>query len=143
MDLVKFNQNDFGHLPSFFEDFFGRDFFGGFPKTSFPAVNVKENEDKYVVFMAAPGLSKEDFSISVDNNVLQIFSEKKQENEEKGKDGKFTRREYHYNKLSRSFRLPENVNPDEIQAKYENGELVIQIPKKNVTVTPVKQIMVE
>src|SRR5690606_13148707 len=143
MDLVKFNQDEFGYMPSFFEDFFGRDFFGRFPKTSFPAVNVKESESKYEVFVAAPGLTKEDFSISVENNILQIFSEKKQEKEERNENGKFTRREYSYNKFSRSFKLPENTNPEQIQAKYESGELIIQIPKINATVSSHRQIAIE
>jgi|SRR5690554_3402784 len=144
MNLVKFNQGEaFNQLPSIFDDLFGRDFFNrAGAKVSFPAVNVKESDEKFEVFLAAPGLKKEDFIISVNNNALTISSENKQEKEEVGEDGKFTRREYSYSRFSRSFGLPENVNIDEISAEYEDGELKLEIPKKTISKKTVRQIAV-
>lgn len=148
MNLVRFNKDDFGYLPSFLEDFFGRDLFGRetiqkVTNTTFPAVNVKEDEDQFKVLVAAPGLTKEDFSISIDHNILKIASESKQESEEKDTKENFTRREYSFSQFSRAFKLPENTNVDGIEAKFENGELIISIPKATAPVPTVKQIEIQ
>lgn len=93
-----------------------------------PAVNITEKKDEYQVSLAAPGLKKEDFNIAVDGNMLTISSEKEENKEEK--DKKFTRREYNYSSFSRSFTLPEEVNMEKIEAKYEEGVLKISLPRK-------------
>jgi HSP20 family protein len=92
-----------------------------------PAVNVLENEKAFEVEMAAPGLSKKDFNVTVENGVLTISCEKETEQDEKKKN--YTRREYSYTHFSRSFTLPDNVKGDDISAKYENGILRITLPK--------------
>ena len=92
-------------------DFFDNDrFFDAdwLRKQSVPAVNVKETEKTFEIELAAPGLTKKDFEISVDNGMLTISSEKKEEKEEKEKN--YTRKEFSYSSFSRSFTLPENVN---------------------------------
>jgi HSP20 family protein len=71
------------------------------------------------VSLAAPGMKKEDFKIDVDGNMLTISSEKEETKEEKEK--KFTRKEYNYSSFSRSFTLPDEVNKEKIDAKYEDG----------------------
>lgn len=93
-----------------------------------PAVNVAEHKDEYLVELAVPGMKKDDFKIDVDGNVLTISSEKEETKEEKEK--KFTRKEYNYASFSRSFTLPDEVNMDKIDAKYENGILKIALPRK-------------
>ncbi len=93
-----------------------------------PAVNITEKKDEYQVSLAAPGLKKEDFNIAVDGNMLTISSEKEENKEEK--DKKFTRREYNYSSFSRSFTLPEEVNVEKIEAKYDDGILKIALPRK-------------
>src|SRR5688572_16161507 len=116
--------------PSLFEDFFKpwNEWFdnGGLLQkpSTLPAVNVTEDKDNYLVSLAAPGLKKEDFNIDVDGNMLTISSEKEEKKEEK--DEKFTRKEYSYSSFSRSFTLPEDVKPDAIDARYENGILHIK-----------------
>lgn len=112
-------------------DFFDNDrFFDSdwFKKQSVPAVNVKEKEKSFEIEVAAPGLSKKDFNIMVENGVLTISSEKKEEKEQKEKD--YTRQEFSYSSFSRSFTLPENVNEDDVKANYEDGLLKLTVAKK-------------
>lgn len=93
-----------------------------------PMVNVKETKDDYMLELAAPGMTKDDFDIEMDNHHLTISYEK--EEEEKEEEANFTRREYNYNSFCRSFILPEDVDEATIDAKYENGMLKVMLPKK-------------
>lgn len=135
MTLIK--RRSTSSWPSIFDDAFFRDFFDASPKTfgnltkSVPAVNVRETDNAFFVEVAAPGVKKEDFKISVDDDVLTISSESKSQSEEKDKEGRYTKREFSYQSFSRSFSLdPEAVDVDNIDAKYEDGVLHLQIPKK-------------
>lgn len=121
------NQN---WLPSFFNDFFDNDWMVKANATA-PAINVIENEKDYKVEVAAPGMSKEDFNISLgDNNELVISMEKKNESGEKDKDGKrYLRREFSYSKFQQAFDLPDNVDVEKINASMNNGVLSIELPK--------------
>jgi len=94
-----------------------------------PAVNVKENEKNYEIEVAAPGFRKNDFNVSVDNRILTITAEKKEETEKK--DDNYTRKEFGYTSFSRSFSLPENISEDDIQARYEDGVLKLSLAKKD------------
>lgn len=122
-------------MPSLFEDFFKpwNEWFDGnnggfFGRTvRIPAVNITEQKDAYKVSLAAPGLKKDDFKIEVDGNILTISSEKEENKEEK--DKKFTRKEYSYSSFSRSFTLPEEINQEKIEAKYEDGVLKLSLPR--------------
>ncbi len=107
-----------------------------------PAVNVKELDKEFEIEMAAPGLNKKDFKINIENGVMTIFTEKKEEKEEK--EDNFTRREFNYSSFTRSFNLPENINPEKIDARYEDGILKILLTKKVLTpVAPAKLIEVK
>ena len=123
-------------LSDFFDNerFFDSDWF---KKQSVPAVNVKETEKNFEIEVAAPGLSKKDFKITVDNGVLTISSEKKEEKEQKEKD--YTRKEFSYSSFSRSFTLPENVNEDDMKANYEDGLLKLSIAKKVIAQAKAKK----
>lgn len=120
-----------GILPGFLDDFFNDEFW---PTRSsqrginVPCVNVKENDNEYNIEVAAPGLNKEDFDVSLDGNVLTVSAEKKDEDEEKNKD--FTRKEFSYTSFKRSFTCPESVDKENIDASYNDGVLNIKIPKK-------------
>jgi HSP20 family protein len=116
-------------LSDFFDDdrFFNAASFSG---KSLPAVNVKETDKAYEVEFAAPGFNKKDFNISVDNGVLTVSAESKQEKETK--DDNYTRREFGYASFSRAFSLPVNTNEDDIQAKYEEGILKLTVAKKSI-----------
>jgi len=122
------------NVPTLFNDFF-KPWNEWFDKGSFfgrslsvPAVNITENKDNYEVSLAVPGLKKDDFKIDVDGNMLTISSEKEETKEEKEKT--FTRKEYNYSSFSRSFTLPEEVNKEKIEAKYEDGVLKLTLPRK-------------
>ncbi len=145
MSLVRFSDQ----MPNLFDRFFKNDLFDwsnrnfSTTNTTLPAVNIKEDRDGFEVEMSAPGLEKEDFKIELKNRVLTISSEKKVENETK--DGQqFTQREFSYQSFSRSFTLPETVEEEKILAKYENGILLINIPKKEeAKQKPAKQIKIK
>ncbi|GAB4092536.1 Hsp20/alpha crystallin family protein [Flaviaesturariibacter terrae] len=96
-----------------------------------PAVNVKETEQQYELSMAAPGLSKDDFRIDVDDNLLTIRSEK-EENKSK-KEERFTRQEYSYSSFTRSFSLPRDVQADAISATYKDGILQVSLPRRTAS----------
>lgn len=122
-------------LPSVFDDIFNNDWLAQDDHTNHigknvPAVNVRETEDNFLVEVAAPGMKKEDFEIELDNNLLTISSEVKEEKESEDKEEKFTRREYSYSAFKRSFSLPDSINSAEIFANYEDGVLKIELPKR-------------
>lgn len=110
---------------SFWDDDF---FFTPSVRTNEPAVNVSSDEKKYIVELAAPGMDKKDLKIEVEENLLTISSEHKEEKNEKQAD--YSRREFNYSSFSKCFSLPEDVNAEKIQANYNNGILAIEIPRK-------------
>lgn len=117
-------------------DFFDNDrFFDAdwMKKQSMPAVNVKESDKDFEIEVAAPGLTKKDFKVNVENQVLTISSEKEEEKEQKEKN--YTRKEFSYSSFSRSFTLPENVNEEDVKASYQDGILKLSVPKKSITVS--------
>jgi len=147
MTLVK-RENFLPSWPNFFNDFLNRDWYDwsnqnfSLTNTTIPAVNIKENDNGFDVEMAAPGMAKDDFRIELNNNVLTISSEKKAKSESKEGEN-ITRCEFSYQSFSRSFSLPAIVETERISAKYENGLLRVNIPKKEeVKPKPKKQIVV-
>lgn len=133
------NQN--GWFPSLLDDFFNDDFMGLPVSRQFatPAVNIRETDKNYDIQVAAPGMTKEDFKLSInENNELVIALEKKGERQEDNKGGKkephgtWLRREFSYASYSQSFVIPEDVEADKISARMENGVLNIDLPKKEV-----------
>ncbi len=132
-------------LPDIFNDFFDNSWMNR-PTYTAPAINVIENEKEYDVELAAPGLDKEDFKVHVDeDNNLHIEMEKKSENKEGKKHGRYLRREFSYEKFQQTLLLPDDVDSAKIEAKVEKGVLNIHLPKKEVTVKKdtVKQIDIQ
>lgn len=121
-------------MPSVFDDFFRpwNEWFddGGLwgRMLTVPAVNITDDKDGFNVSLAVPGMKKDDFNIDVEGNMLTISCEKEQKKEEK--EAKFTRKEYNYSSFKRSFTLPEGVNKEKIDARYEDGVLKLMLPKK-------------
>ena len=116
-------------LPCIFNDFFDNEWMVKANATA-PAINVIETEKAYKVELAAPGMTKEDFNVRIDEeNNLVISMEKKTENKEEKKDGRYLRREFSYSKFQQTMILPENVDKDHISAQVENGVLNIELPK--------------
>ena len=126
------NQN-FPTLSNWLDDIFNRDLPSVFTSNfntgiSLPKVNIKENADAFIVEMAVPGLKKSDFQIDIDNQVLSISTETKEEKEHE--DENYTRREFGYSSFKRTFTLPESVNDEKINASYNEGILSIVLPKR-------------
>ncbi|MGY0034758.1 Hsp20/alpha crystallin family protein [Pedobacter sp. NJ-S-72] len=133
MTLVKFNpENKRNSLsPGFgdaFDSIFNDTFFGDRMVTRVPAVNISETVDHYHVELAAPGLKKEDFKLSLERNILSISVEKRTESKQEERN--YAKREYSYNSFVRSFTLPESADENGIQATYNDGVLAINIPKR-------------
>ncbi len=120
-------------LPFLLDDFFNTDWLGGtnVSKIGFnsPAVNVREADNDFTIELAAPGLTKDSFNIELDNDVLHISSETASQKETKD-EGKYTRKEFSYSTFKRSFNLPDTVDSARIEASYDNGILVLTLPKK-------------
>lgn len=148
MTPVRRNQNSW--LPSIFNDFFERDWPDRHSSTS-PAVNILENETCYKVEVAAPGMTKEDFKVHLnEDNELLITLEKRTEPKEPEKtdDTKkdtYLRREFSYTQFRQSLLLPDNIERDKISARMENGVMTIDIPKKRIeaTASAARQIEVQ
>lgn len=131
MTLVRTNQDVFPSISSLLDDVFNNDLRKSnysATRTTLPKVNIVEDDNGFEVEVAAPGFDKKDFNINVEENVLTISSERKEEQKEEGKN--YSRREFSYQSFSRSFTLPDSADADKIKAKYENGILAVSIPKK-------------
>lgn len=116
-------------LPSIFNDFFDNDLMGKANATA-PAINVIETENNYKVEVAAPGMTKGDFDIRIDeDNDLVISMEKKNEKKDEKDNGRYLRREFSYSKFQQAMILPDNVDKEKISAQVENGVLCISLPK--------------
>jgi HSP20 family protein len=121
------------NLPDLFDEFFNSNLLPNFVEEgawkSTPAVNIYENNEKFEIEVAAPGLEKEDFKIDVKNDHLLVYSEKKDKKEEKEK-GKVVRSEFRYSSFQRTFALLKEVDVAAIKANHKNGVLTIELPKK-------------
>lgn len=114
-------------LPGVFNDFFGNEWMENCK--SVPAINIQQSDDGFTVEVAAPGMTKEDCVVRLneDNNLLISF-EKQSDNEERDKRGAYLRREFTYSKFQRTMVLPDNIDQEKISAKVENGVLTVDIP---------------
>ena len=132
-------------LQGIFNDFFGNEWVEKTNSAS-PAINIKESENEYKVEVAAPGMTKDDFSIKIDaDNQLIVSMEKKEEHKDENKKERYLRREFAYTQFQQIMILPDNVEKDKIEAKVENGVLQIDIPKKQIAVeeNKVKEIAIK
>jgi HSP20 family protein len=135
-------------MTRFFDSYFLKDMLElpDFPtqqkRTSYPAVNIKENEQGFELEMSAPGLEKDNFSIELNQDVLTISTVNKEEKEEKQEE-KFHLREFNLLSFQRSFKFPENiVNAEKIEASYEQGILRLILPKKEEIKIQPRQIRI-
>ena len=104
-------------------------------------VNISENDNGYNIEFNAPGRNKEDFKINVDNGLLTVSYEKKEETE--NKDIKSVRKEFSFRSFKRSFSLDEKISTEGIEAKYDNGILKVFLPKKEEVKIAPKQISIQ
>ena len=123
-------RNNESWLPGIFNDIFSDDDWMIKANASAPAVNVIENAKDYKIEVAAPGMTKEDFKVNIDDNDnLVISMEKKNENNQGKENSHYLRREFSYSKFQQVMTLPDNADKEKISAKVNNGILNIQIPK--------------
>jgi Molecular chaperone (small heat shock protein) len=141
MTLVKFNNHPVSRtIDTVFDEFFNN-----FPvrwNEGFGApVNIHESGDGFHLDVSAPGLNKEDFNVSVDKDLLTIAYDKKEE--KKSEDLKTVRREFTQRSFKRTFTLDDQVDADNIQAKYENGVLKLYLPKKEQAQNNPRQVLIQ
>lgn len=129
MSIIRYNPNDF--TPTSFSNLIDRFFNDSMQRsgqsTFVPKVDVIESEKAFELHVEVPGMKKEDFNVEVNDNYLTISGERKFSTEKNEKD--YHSIETRYGSFSRSFTLPESVNSDKIDAKYNNGILELTIPK--------------
>jgi HSP20 family protein len=135
MSLIKRNGFHVTSFPALFDDLFTRELFNwgnnnyASTSTSIPPVNVRETAEAFEIEMAAPGMDKQDFKLELDGNLLVISSSK--ETKEEQNDKNYRRREFCYQSFTRRLQLPENVVDEQnISAQYENGLLLVTVPKR-------------
>jgi len=140
--MTQIKDNATGLLPALSE-FFETDkwitpekIFRGF-HASLPAANVSETDKEYRIELVIPGFKKEDVKVNVQNEVLEVSAESKTEKEEKTR--KFTRKEFAYGSFNRSFQLPKAADLEKISAKYDNGLLKLEIPKREGAISKAKK----
>lgn len=116
-------------MPEEFNDFFDTDFMPRVNATA-PVINVKESEKDYTVELAAPGLTKDDFTVNVDNDGnLHIKIENKSNKKDEDKKSHYLRREFSYSKYEQTLLLPDDVEKDKIAASVNHGVLTVELPK--------------
>jgi HSP20 family protein len=150
MTLIKFRNegklsDQFPFIPTVFGDFFNDFLNSNVPaRESYsyvPAVNIVERADHFAIELAAPGVNKEDIKVEVENGVLTISAEKKEEKKEENE--RYTRKEFSFSSFRRSFSLPEHVEADHIVAAHKDGVLSLTLPKKEAArQKPVKEIRI-
>jgi HSP20 family protein len=119
-----------GWLPTLFNDFFNDNWIEPRFSGTTPAINVTEDEKEYLVEVAAPGMTKNDFHVQLTNDGdIVISMEKKMENKDKQEGKTYLRREFSYSKFEQRLSLPDNVECDKISASMSDGVLSISIPK--------------
>ena len=146
MTLVKVNNNLGRSLDGMMKELFNE-----FPTTvaktfredvmNFPPVNIVEKTASYQVELSAPGFDKADFAIKLEGNILNISSEKKEETREE--NDKVIRKEFTYKGFKHSFTIDEKIDAENIAAKYENGILKLELPKKEILKAGAKEISVQ
>lgn len=139
MNLILKNDVLFPSMNTLVDDLFSKDLFDWTGRnyatvgTTLPSVNIKETAKDIKIDLAAPGLKKDEFEIEVNNNILSISSEHKDEKVEKDDKSGFTRKEFNYKSFCRTFNLPNNANAEKIDASYKDGILHVVIGKKQIS----------
>ena len=144
--MVPMMRKNQGWLPDIFNDFFDTEWMEKANATA-PTINVVEHDNGYAVEVAAPGMTKDDFNVHLDEDGnISITMEKKSENkEENKKNGHYLRREFSYSKFQQTMVLPDNVDKEKISASVKDGVLTIDLPKlpKEEPVKRSKQIEIK
>ena len=137
MNLVLKKTNTGFH--SLLDDLFGSSipFSSSFQHSSTPAVNIFETDTAFELSVAAPGKSRKDFNVEIDNNLLIVSSQSP--NDDINNINHFTCREFNLENFERSFKLPLTVNTSKVNAKYNNGILLVYLPKLKDSILKTKK----
>jgi HSP20 family protein len=121
--------NDFDR---YFESFFGDSFLSPAARVfnHLPGVDIRETESSYVLDMDLPGYDEKDLDIHIDGSSLSISSKQEEARDAHKDEGTYILRERRLSAFSRSFKLPENANPEEVSASFNNGVLNLEIKKR-------------
>lgn len=139
MTLLKRNSPSSLRLSDFFdEDLFN---FKSAHDDWMPAVNIVDNSKNYQIEVAAPGIKKNDFNVVIENGILTVSGKTEVVEEESKKN--YTRKEFSSQSFTRSFTLPENVNQDDVEAKYQDGVLKLTLTKIKESAPSKKEINVK
>jgi len=134
MTLVKFNDwnnkavaHNYFPFSDLMRDFFGNEGYCD-DYNAIPEANISEDDNKYQIELAVPGLEKKEIKVEIDKDILKVRheSQEKKENENQ----RYSRREFLYKGFTRTFIIPESVDDSKLKAKYENGILILELPKK-------------
>jgi len=105
-----------------------------------PAANIMETEAAFQIEMALPGVDKKDIRVEHEKGILTVRIERSEDNKEVES---YSRKEFDFSGASRTFRTSEKIDTENISARYENGVLTLQLPKKEAFVKPSRMIEVE
>ncbi len=129
------------YVPAYWDDFFNDSFFNTCSapaeKSASPSVNVIENDQSFLIEVSVPGVAQKDLNINMENDVLTISTEQKEQ--EESKNTRYLRREFSLTSFKRNFQLPETIDAEEVSARYEEGILIVELPKKEEVVQKVSR----
>ena len=139
MNLIRRTSNPL--FPSLLDEFFGSEFplSASSQRANVPSVNIAESDTAFELALAAPGKTRKDFNVELNDHVLTISSESK--HEDTTRTEQYTRREFRYDNFQRSFRLPDSIDSTKIVAKYDNGILNITLPKLEEAIPEPKKLI--
>ena len=138
---VRFHNTTSPNFSNLFDEFFGKDVeFNASCSTTTPSINIIEKNESFVIQVAAPGLDKEDFNVTIDGSKLTISSEKEIDKLEEGE--KFRKKQFSFSKFKRTFSIPELLDMESINAEYRSGILNVTVPKMEAVKKEAKQIKV-
>ncbi len=120
-------QNNLNRL--FDDDYWNSGFSGKNQRGNIP-VNIRETDNSYEMELYAPGLTKKDFNLNIEGDMLTVSFENKTENKEDNKQKGWSRQEYNVQSFARSFSIGDSVDATKIAARYESGVLYLKLPKK-------------
>ena len=137
MNLVQTYSNRFS--PSTLDNWLTSDWFQTrepIGSSQWPAVNIQETDKAFILELAAPGLSKDDLQVDIENDLISLASQVEQSTDH---TANYTRREYQFAAFRRTFSIPENVNSKKIDAQYSDGILTVTLPKKDDAIQETKK----
>lgn len=123
--MMMIPRKDYDFLADLFTDpFFSKN------ESKVMKTDIKETDDKYLIYVDLPGYEKENIKIDIDDGYLTVTGDVNNTKEEKKEDGSFVRKERYIGTCTRNFYIGENITEDEIKASFKNGVLKVEIPKK-------------